>query len=83
MDARLVVESEEAVRLANELAELTGKSVPDAVTDALKAKVEREREIHERAERIRAAAAEIRSHLRPPLPSSDHGWLYGDDGLPA
>ena len=35
MDARLVIESDEAVRLAEELAALTGESVADAVTHAL------------------------------------------------
>ena len=82
MDARLVVESEEAARLAEQLAALTGQSVENAVTDALKARLAREREIRERLARIDAAAAEIRSHLRPPLPTSDHSWLYGEDGLP-
>ena len=82
MDARLVVESEEAARLAEQLAALTGQSVENAVTDALKARLAREREIRERLARIDAAAAEIRSHLRLPLPTSDHSWLYGEDGLP-
>ena len=83
MDARLVVESAEAARLAEELAALTGTSVDAAVTDALKSRLARAREVHERCARIEAAAAAIRTHLRPPLPTSDHGWLYGDDGLPA
>ena len=82
MDARLVVESAEAARLAEELAALTGEDVADAVTAALKLRLAREQEVRDRLARIKAAAAEIRSHLRPPLPSSDHGWLYGDDGLP-
>jgi hypothetical protein len=85
MDAVLTVESDEAVRLAGELAALTGKSVSDAVTAALAVQIEHER---------RRLAADARTHelveigercaanLRPPFHSSDHADLYGDDGLP-
>jgi len=82
MDAILTVESDEAVRLATELAAMTGKSVEDAVKVALRAQLEHERTVRARAADILAAAAKIRSHMREPLPSSDHDWLYGEDGLP-
>ena len=82
MDARLVIESDEAVRMATELAELTGQDVRDVVTDALRARLDREHEIKQRTAKILAVAADIRSHMREPLPTSDHSWLYGDDGLP-
>jgi hypothetical protein len=36
----------------------------------------------EKARRMLALAAEIRAHMQEPV-SSDHGWLYGEDGLPA
>ena len=35
------------------------------------------------AAELLAIAARVRSHLIEPLPSSDHSWLYGEDGLPA
>ncbi len=83
MDAILTIESDEAVRLAEQLAALTGQSVREAVTRALADSLRRQREATDRAAAILAVAAEIRSHLAAPLPSSDHGWLYGEDGLPA
>jgi len=83
MDAVLTIESAEAVRLATELAELTGLSVEDAVARALRTSVQQERAVKQRAASILAAAAEIRSHMQAPLPTSDHSWLYGEDGLPA
>jgi len=83
MDAVLTIESDEAVRLAEQLAALTGESVQDAVTHALRARLEHQRAAKQRAADILAIAAEIRSHLHEPLPESDHSWLYGEDGLPA
>jgi len=83
MDAILTVESDEALLLAQQLAELTGQSVPEAVVRALRTSLEHERSAMQRAAEILEIAAEIRSHLSEPLPSSDHSWLYGEDGLPA
>ena len=83
MDTVLTIDSREAVRLAEELAELTGESVPDAVTRALRDSLEHQRAAMQRAAGILEVAAEMRSHLREPLPTSDHSWLYGEDGLPA
>ncbi len=83
MDAVLTIESAEAVRLAEQLAEMTGASVRDAVTRALRDRLAHERAVQERTADILKIAAEIRSHLSEPLPTSDHSWLYGDDGLPA
>jgi hypothetical protein len=82
MGAILKVESDEAVRLAAELAEMTGQSIENAVKAALRARLEHERMVRARAAGIMAAAAEIRSHMRKPLPTSNHDWLYGEDGLP-
>ena len=83
MDARLVVGGAEAARLAEQLAALTGETIDTAVVRALAERIEREREIRRRTEEILAVAADFRSHLRHPLPSSDTDWLYGADGLPA
>jgi hypothetical protein len=83
MDAVLTLESAEAVRLAAKLAEPTHSSLPDAVTRALRDEIARECEIQRRTAEILAIAAEIRSRMSDPLPSSDQSWLYGGDGLPA
>ena len=83
MGAELRIEGEEVVRLAEELAALRKMSVPDAVTDALRNQIEHEREVQGRKERILAAAAAFRETLDYPYPSSDHSWLYDENGLPA
>jgi hypothetical protein len=83
MGVELKIESPEALALAAELARLTGTSVQDAVTRALRDTLRRERSAKEQTAQILAAAAKVRSHMQEPLPSSDHSWLYGEDGLPA
>ncbi len=85
MDKTLTIESDEALRLAEQLAALTGESVPEAVTRALEEKLAREqsraparllaRELLEIGQRCAA-------QLTPPFDSSDHADLYGEDGLP-
>lgn len=82
MDRVLTIEDQTAL-LAEELAALTGLSVADAVAKAITDQLAREREAKARFNRIMAVAAEIRSHMQHPLPSSDHSWIYGEDGLPA
>jgi hypothetical protein len=83
MDAVLTIDSEEAVRHAGQLAELTGESVAEAVVRALRDSLRREQSARERAASILDVAAEMRSHLGGPFHSADHASLYGDDGLPA
>ncbi len=82
MGAELRIESEEVVRLAEELAALRHMSVPDAVADALRKQVDRERDVRERVDRMLALGREIRAHMTEPV-SSDHSWLYDENGLPA
>ena len=85
MEAELKIEGEEASALASELADLTGESVAAAVTEALRERLQRERQVRDRQarlERVLALAAEIRQHMEHPLPSSDHSWLYDENGLP-
>ena len=84
-DKRLVVEGEEALALASRLAALTGASVDEAVTDLLRAEVERRQrqcDIVAEARRMLAAAREIRSHIKGPV-SSDTRDLYDENGFPA
>lgn len=85
MGSQLNIKSEEAYAMASELAGLTGESMTAAVVEAVRLRLEQERRARDKA--VRAArmledAAQIRAHMREPV-SSDHSWLYGDDGLPA
>ena len=85
MGAQLNIKSEDAYRLASRLAELTGESLTSVVIDALREKLvreERARDRQERLRRVREIAADIRRHMRHPLPTSDHDWLYDENGLP-
>ena len=71
--------------MASQLAELTGESLTAAVTEAVRERLERQtraRNRDERLNRVREIAADIRKQLRQPLPSSDHSWLYDENGLP-
>ncbi len=81
----LNIKSEEAHRLARELARLTGESMTAAVTKAL-------RERRDRVSRDRAAGLAARllvigrdcaARLKEPFRSADHGeLLYDERGLP-
>lgn len=85
MGNQIKIEGDEAYAMAAELAGLTGESVDAAVVEAVRLRLEQERRKHDRDEMLRdvlAIAAEIREHMGHPLPSSDHSWLYGEDGLP-
>lgn len=85
MGAQLNIKSEDAYRLASRLSELTGESLTAVVTRALQAELERAELSHDREERLRRVreiTADIRRHLRQPLPTSNHDWLYDEYGLP-
>lgn len=85
MGAQLNIKSEDAYRLASRLSELTGESSTSVVTKALQAELERQeraRDREERLRRVREITADIRQNLRHPLPSSNHDWLYDENGLP-
>lgn len=86
MGNQIRIEDDEAYAMASELAGLTGESVDAAVVEAVRLRLEQERLKHDQEEQlirdVMAIAAEIRERLGPNLPSSDHSWLYGEDGLP-
>jgi antitoxin VapB len=86
MGAQLNIRSEDAYRLASQLAELTGESLTTAVTEALRERLERQRQTRnrdERLRRLRAITADIRAAMGDDVPSSDHSCLYDDEsGLP-
>lgn len=81
METVLKIDSAEARTLAGELAQLTGETVETAVTGAIRQRLEREREKAAKLKHLRELAAEIRAHIREPG-SSDHSWLYDENGLP-
>jgi antitoxin VapB len=85
MGAQLNIKSEDAYRLASRLAELTGKSVTAAVTDALRTQVEqaeKARDKQAKIERIMALAADLCAHMTPPFSSSDTDEFYDENGFP-
>ncbi len=87
---QLNIKNGEAYRLATELATLTGESLTEAVTKALAERLEQEKRARlvPSAETIaerRAAVGAIRERgrrLREEGLTSEHGWLYDENGLP-
>ena len=80
MAQQLNIKSEDGYRLATELSALTGESLTQAVTEALRERLEREQRARDRAAklaRLTALAAEIRASFRPA-----ETRLFGADGLP-
>lgn len=82
----LQIESDEAWALASELAGLTGESLESAVVASLRARLEAERKRRDERDAyvadILRLAAELRAHMRHPLPSSDLSDMYDENGLP-
>ncbi len=81
----LNIKNDEAHRLAEELARLTGESMTAAVTQALRERLDRVR--GERggtlADRLMAIGKDCAPRLKEPFRSADHGeLLYDDHGLP-
>ncbi|HXO89833.1 MAG TPA: type II toxin-antitoxin system VapB family antitoxin [Stellaceae bacterium] len=81
----LNIKNEEAHRLAQELASLTGESMTAAVTAALREQLDRVR--RERgvtlADRLLKIGRECAAHLKEPIRSIDHAdLLYDERGLP-
>ncbi len=79
------IKSDEAHRLARELAGLTGESVTTAVTVAVRERLERvqQERAGSLADRLLAIGKECAQHLKEPYLSGDHGeLLYDERGLP-
>lgn len=79
----LSIKTQEADQLARDLARLTGESMTQTVTKALRERLERERAKRDEAgglaERILTSAAEIRSRLDTrPLTREELDWA-GDE----
>lgn len=82
----LNIKNEEAHRLATELAQLTGESLTEAVTTALRERLERvasaaENDKEQLRKDILKILDRVQSEIRNPIP--DHGdFLYDERGLP-
>jgi antitoxin VapB len=81
----LNIKSEEAHRLARELARLTGESMTAAVTEAVRERLDRVRrkQAGGLADRLLAIGKDCASRLKEPFRSVDHAdLLYDERGLP-
>jgi antitoxin VapB len=81
----LNIKSEDAHRLACELAALTGESMTAAVTEALRERIERVRrsQKHGLSERLLAIGRDSAPRFKEPYRSADHGdLLYDERELP-
>lgn len=81
----LNLKSDEAHRLARQLAEITGESMTTAVTRALSERLERLRQARGGglANRLLAIGKDCAARLREPYRTIDHdGLLYDERGLP-
>jgi len=79
------IKSEEAHRLARELARLTGESMTAAVTAAVRERLDRLRREASNglADRLLAIGKDCAVRLKEPFRSGDHGdLLYDERGLP-
>jgi antitoxin VapB len=79
------IKNEEAQKLAQELARLTGESMTAAITEAVRERLDRVR--GERgnglADRLLKIGKDCATHLKEPFRSIDHGeLLYDEKGLP-
>ena len=82
MSSQLNIKTEEAYRLATELAALTGESLTAAVTQALRERLVSIQHDRDRALlrlRLASIAAEIRASLKP---ATSLDQLYDAAGLP-
>ena len=83
----LNIKNPEAHALAERVAKLTGETLTDAVTVALRerlARLEQKPEFDEALyEKLKAIATGCRKHMREPYLSAEHGdLLYDERGLP-
>jgi len=80
----LNIKNKETYKLAEELAELTGENMTQAVTEALRERLDRVR--HPRsglADRLLQIGRDCAGRLKEPFRSMDHGdLLYDENGLP-
>ena len=81
----LNIKNKDVHRLAQQLARLTGENMTEAVTTAVRERLDRVRREHDPglADRLVKIGEECAAHLKEPFRSADHGeLLYDDKGLP-
>lgn len=80
----LNVKNQDAHRLAQQLARLTGESMTEAVTKALRERLDRVRGRRgSLADRLLGIGRDCAAHLKEPFRSAAHGdLLYDEKGLP-
>ena len=81
----LNIKNKETHRLAQELAAATGESMTEAVTEAVRERLDRVRRRHGTtlAERLLAIGKDCAPRLKEPYRSADHrDLLYDERGLP-
>ena len=81
----LNIKNEEAHKLANQLARLTGESMTEAVTNAVRERLDRVRSQRGSglADRLLRIGRDCAAHLKEPFRSAAHGdLLYDEKGLP-
>ena len=86
MASPIVISDEETCRMARDLARLTGETITEAITVALRERLARERRqrsVDERLQEMRAISKRCASQLRDGPPALEHGdLLYDEQGLP-
>ena len=82
----LNIKNEETHQLAKELARLTGETMTDAITVALRQRLEREkheRSVESRVKELQEIGKRCARLLGNGASAIEHGeFLYGEDGLP-
>ena len=81
----LNIKNKEAHKLASQLAKLTGENMTEAVTKAVRERLDRLRSQRGSglADRLVRIGKDCATHMREPFRSADHGdLLYDDKGLP-
>ena len=81
----LNIKHKDAHKLASQLAKLTGENMTQAVTKAIRERLERVRDHRGSglADRLTQIGKDCAGHLKEPFRSLDHGdLLYDEKGLP-
>lgn len=81
----LNIKNQQAHRLAQQLAELTGESLTEAVTKSIQERLSRLEESRKPklAERLMKIGKDAAAHIKEPFRSTEHGdLLYDEKGLP-
>jgi len=81
----LNIKNQEAHKLARQLAKSTGETLTEAVTRALRERLDRVRgdERSSLADRLVSIGKDCAKHLKEPFRSAEHGdLLYDEKGLP-